>query len=171
MNGDRSASDGRDGQGLAQASKRLLARGCANLANVWRHDNAASPDDATDPAPCRHRPGHGGLRRGRSRPSRHILRLCCALLALAALLIAPLARATLPIERIRLPAGFHIEVLADDVPSAREMTLSPTGILYVGSMEGRVYALELRDGKVVKRHVVASGLTMPVGVAWHDGAL
>nr|WP_232071375.1 PQQ-dependent sugar dehydrogenase [Paraburkholderia pallida] len=64
-----------------------------------------------------------------------------------------------------------MELLADDVPSAREMTLSPAGILYVGSMEGRVYALELRDGKVVKRHVVASGLTMPVGVAWHDGAL
>ncbi|WP_415767998.1 PQQ-dependent sugar dehydrogenase [Paraburkholderia sp. J69-1] len=62
-------------------------------------------------------------------------------------------------------------MLSDDVPAAREMTLSPHGILYVGSMDGRVYALELRDGKLVKRHVVASGLTMPVGVAWRDGAL
>ncbi|MFP3548023.1 sorbosone dehydrogenase family protein, partial [Rhizobium sp. SIMBA_035] len=40
-----------------------------------------------------------------------------------------------------------------------------------GSMDSRVYALELRDGRVVKRHVIASGLTMPVGVAWRDGAL
>jgi hypothetical protein len=44
-----------------------------------------------------------------------------------------------------LPPGFHIEVLSDDVPAAREMTLSPQGILYVGSMDSRVYALE-RDG-------------------------
>ena len=29
----------------------------------------------------------------------------------------------------------------------------------------------LRDGKLVRRHVIASGLEMPVGVAWHDGAL
>jgi glucose/arabinose dehydrogenase len=93
----------------------------------------------------------------------------CAIAAFA--LAAPLARAALPIERIQLPPGFHIEVLTDDVPAAREMTLSPRGILYVGSMDGHVYALELRDGKLVRKHVLASGLEMPVGVAWHDGAL
>ncbi|MBN3855555.1 sorbosone dehydrogenase family protein [Paraburkholderia sp. Ac-20340] len=92
-------------------------------------------------------------------------------IAFSTLFSAPLAHAAPPIERIKLPPGFHIAVLSDDVPAAREMTLSPHGILYVGSMDGRVYALELRDGKLVKRHVVASGLTMPVGVAWRDGAL
>ncbi len=86
-------------------------------------------------------------------------------------LTAPPALAALPIERIHLPPGFRIEVLSDDVPAAREMTLSPKGILYVGSMDGHVYALELRDGKLVGKHVIASGLEMPVGVAWHDGAL
>ncbi|WP_321905985.1 PQQ-dependent sugar dehydrogenase [Paraburkholderia tropica] len=107
-------------------------------------------------------------RRNKSRWTRSATRLGIALLIL---LLAPLARAALPIERIQLPPGFHIEVLSDDVPAAREMTLSPQGILYVGSMDSRVYALELRDGRVVKRHVIASGLTMPVGVAWRDGAL
>ena len=81
------------------------------------------------------------------------------------------ASAALQIEKIKLPPGFHIEVLSDDVPSARAMTLSPKGILYVGSMDGHVYALELRNGRVTGRHVIATGLQMPVGVAWRDEAL
>ena len=95
--------------------------------------------------------------------------LALALFVLTAA-VAP-ARAALPIERLKLPPGFRIEVVSDDVPSAREMALSPKGILYVGSMDGHVYALELRDGQAVAKHVIASGLEMPVGVAWHDGAL
>ncbi|WP_429320022.1 PQQ-dependent sugar dehydrogenase [Paraburkholderia sp. GAS448] len=81
------------------------------------------------------------------------------------------ALAALPIDRLKLPPGFRIEVVSDEVPAAREMALSPKGILYIGSMGGHVYALELRDGRAVAHHVIASGLEMPVGVAWHDGAL
>ena len=81
------------------------------------------------------------------------------------------ASAALPIEKIKLPPGFHIEVLSDDVQSTRAMTLSPKAILYVGSLDGHVYALELKNGRVTGRHVIASGLEMPAGVAWHDGAL
>jgi glucose/arabinose dehydrogenase len=81
------------------------------------------------------------------------------------------ATAALPVERIKLPPGFHIEVLSDDVPSARAMALSPKGILYIGSLDGRVYALQLQNGRVTGRHVIASGLESPAGVAWHDGAL
>ncbi|MET3229860.1 UNVERIFIED_ORG: glucose/arabinose dehydrogenase [Burkholderia sp. 1263] len=51
------------------------------------------------------------------------------------------------------------------------MALSPKGILYIGSFDGRVYALELQNGRATARHVLASGLDMPVGVAWRDGAL
>jgi glucose/arabinose dehydrogenase len=87
------------------------------------------------------------------------------------LMTAGPALAALPVERIKLPPGFHIEVLSDDVPSAREMALSPNGILYAGSLDGHVYALELRDGRVTRHHVIATGLDMPAGVAWHDGAL
>ncbi|WP_409934673.1 PQQ-dependent sugar dehydrogenase [Paraburkholderia sp. BCC1884] len=81
------------------------------------------------------------------------------------------ALAALPVERIKLPPGFHIEVLSDAVPGARAMALSPQGILYIGSLDGRVYALELRNGHVSGRHVIASGLETPAGVAWRDGAL
>jgi glucose/arabinose dehydrogenase len=81
------------------------------------------------------------------------------------------ATAALTVERIKLPPGFHIEVLSDDVPSARAMALSPKGILYIGSLDGRVYALQLQNGRVTGRHVIASGLESPAGIAWHDGAL
>jgi glucose/arabinose dehydrogenase len=90
---------------------------------------------------------------------------------LCLVLATSVARAGLPIERLSLPPGFHIEVLADDVPTAREMAWSPRGILYVGSTDGRVHALTLRDGRVRAHHVIAAGLTMPVGVAYRDGAL
>ena len=81
------------------------------------------------------------------------------------------AAAAPPVERIKLPAGFHIEVLSDAVPSARAMAYSPKGILYIGSLDGHVYALELSGTRVAARHVVAAGLEAPIGVAWHNGAL
>ncbi|MBA1362044.1 PQQ-dependent sugar dehydrogenase [Burkholderia gladioli] len=95
-----------------------------------------------------------------------------ACLAACLVLATSLAEAAPPlVERLKLPPGFHAEVFAADVANAREMVWSPRGILYVGSTEGSVHALTVRDGRVVARHVVASGLEMPVGVAWRDGAL
>ncbi|GAB7535373.1 PQQ-dependent sugar dehydrogenase [Burkholderia sp. 3C] len=90
---------------------------------------------------------------------------------LAASLVAEASAAAPPIDRLSVPPGFKVEVLAADIANAREMAWSPRGILYVGSTEGSVHALTLRDGRVVARHVVASGLEMPVGVAYRDGAL
>src|SRR5215213_240161 len=73
----------------------------------------------------------------------------------------------LPLNEIRLPPGFAIEIYADNVPNARQMALSPNGTLYVGSLkEGKVYAV--KDRKV---HTIASDLTMPSGLAFHDGSL
>jgi len=81
------------------------------------------------------------------------------------------ALAALPVDRIKVPPGFRIEVLSNAVPSARAMALSPKGVLYIGSLDGHVYALELQNGRVTARHVIASSLETPAGVAWHDGAL
>lgn len=82
------------------------------------------------------------------------------------------AATDLPLERIHLPPGFTIELLAR-VPNARQMALSPTKVLYVGSMRaGKVHALPLdADYRPGKLHVVADGLKMPVGVAWREGHL
>ena len=78
----------------------------------------------------------------------------------------------LPLERIKLPDGFHIELIAR-VPNAREMSLGLHNVLYVGSMqEGKVYALELDNNyHANKLHVVATNLKLPIGVAYHEGNL
>jgi glucose/arabinose dehydrogenase len=80
----------------------------------------------------------------------------------------------LPLNEIKLPPGFAIEVYSDQVPNARQMALSPKGILYVGSRgEGKVYAVVdgNKDGRADQVHVIARGLKMPSGVAFRDGAL
>jgi len=94
-----------------------------------------------------------------------------AAIVLAAWLGAALpTMAKLPIETLHVPPGFQIEVLTDEMPSAREMVISPAGMLYVGSRAGKVYAMSLQTpGAPV--HVVASGLQLPVGVAWRNGSL
>jgi glucose/arabinose dehydrogenase len=92
----------------------------------------------------------------------------------ALLLLVASAASGLPLERIKLPAGFSISVFSDQVPGARSMARSPEGILYVGTQgPGKVYALVDRngDGRADEVHTVASGLNRPNGVAWKDGAL
>jgi glucose/arabinose dehydrogenase len=84
--------------------------------------------------------------------------------------------ANLQLDKLRLPPGFHIAVLTDAVPNARQMALGRyadgRGVLYVGSMgAGNVYAVELDQGRAKAVHIIASGLPMPVGVAYRDGRL
>ncbi len=77
------------------------------------------------------------------------------------------------LDKIKLPPGFNISVYAE-VPNARSMALSPSGILYVGNRSGKnVYAVvdENKDGVGDKVYTVASGLNTPNGVAYKDGSL
>ena len=77
------------------------------------------------------------------------------------------------IGNITLPEGFSIDIYAK-VPGARSLALSDKGTLFVGTREGgRVYAVLDEDGdkKGEKVIVIASGLTMPNGVALKDGDL
>jgi len=82
----------------------------------------------------------------------------------------------LPLEHIKLPSGFGIELWAR-VDNAREMALghqdSHGGTLFVGSMRaGKVHAVRFNTNFLVKDVVtVASGLQMPVGVAYRNGNL
>lgn len=78
----------------------------------------------------------------------------------------------LPLYRIQLPPNFQIELLAR-VPNARQMSLGAHNVLFVGSsQEGKVHAVELdQDFRAAKVHVIASGLTLPIGVAYHRGSL
>lgn len=75
---------------------------------------------------------------------------------------------------IKLPAGFRIEVFASNIPNARSMVLSESGILFVGTRNaGNVYALvdNDKDFKVDEVITIASGLDMPNGVDLKDGDL
>jgi len=93
-------------------------------------------------------------------------------LLIAAALIAP--PPDLPLDKIVLPDGFKIEVYADSVPDARQMALSPGGVLFVGSRRaGQVHALLDHDGDNVADEMIriADSLTMPSGLAFHNGAL
>lgn len=77
------------------------------------------------------------------------------------------------LDKIKLPPGFTISVYAE-VPNARSITLSPSGILFVGNRSGdNVYAVvdENKDGKGDKVYTIASGLNSPNGVAFKDGHL
>ncbi len=83
------------------------------------------------------------------------------------------ASGKLPLNTIKLPAGFSIDIFAE-VENARSMVLSPSGTLYVGNKdEDKVYAVKDTDGdyKADKKWIIATGLNMPNGVAFRDGDL
>jgi len=77
------------------------------------------------------------------------------------------------LDKIKLPKGFHIQLFTDQIPRARAMCYSPSGVLYVGSWNGNVYAVvdADKDWKPDSVTVVASGLDMPVGVDFYKGDL
>ena len=97
-------------------------------------------------------------------------------LAVALCLCVQAAQAAAPVDRLRAPKGFQVELLTDAVPGARAMALGRyadgKGVLYVGSMgAGKVYAVELDQGKALRVHTLASGLALPAGVAYRNGQL
>ena len=89
--------------------------------------------------------------------------------------VAPLyAKDLPPIERLQMPPGFHVSIYSADVPNARQLAIGTNGTVFAGSRgEGMVYALTDADmdGRAEKVRVIARGLKMPVGVAFHDGDL
>jgi glucose/arabinose dehydrogenase len=99
------------------------------------------------------------------------MRLLLSLLLV--LLSLPLFAAS-QLDQLTVPKGFHIALYSDQVPDAREMALGANGTVFVGSTEaGKVYALtdSNGDGVVNKVRVIASGLKLPMGVAFHQGDL
>lgn len=92
---------------------------------------------------------------------------------------APTANTTapekLPVEKIKLPPGFQIEVFADKLPGSRFMTRGDKGTIFVGTRGGygTVYALvPSKDGKSIARKItLLTGLDEPNGVTFYNGAL
>lgn len=100
---------------------------------------------------------------------RHLISLLCLALASTG---AGAREHPLRLDLIKLPPGFHISVYAR-VDDARSMTLSPSGIVYVGNRNDTgVYAiLPPKDGDRPIVRKIIDGLRVPNGVAFHEGAL
>jgi len=104
------------------------------------------------------------------------VRRAAIFLGFAFALLGPvMAAPELPLDRIKLPPGFAIEVWAR-ADSARQMALgrvdSKGGTVFVGSRAGKVHAVRFDPAfKVVGVGTVADGLQNPIGVAYKDGNL
>ena len=78
----------------------------------------------------------------------------------------------IPVSKLKVPAGFKVELWASGLPGGRAMALSEDGKkVYVGTrVIGRVYEVTDEGSKRSVR-VVADKLTQPAGVAYKDGSL
>lgn len=80
----------------------------------------------------------------------------------------------LGISELSVPQGFNIDYFAKEIEGARSITVSDSGIVYVGTRaQGKVYALEDTDGDFFAdtKRIIASDLNSPNGVVWHEGNL
>lgn len=79
----------------------------------------------------------------------------------------------IPVDKLKLPAGFKIEVFADSIDGARSMALGDDGTLFVGTREKTIYAIQDRDKdfKADKIRVLDTSLNVPNGVAFKNGSL
>jgi glucose/arabinose dehydrogenase len=83
----------------------------------------------------------------------------------------PTAADKLPVDKLKVPTGFKIEVYASGLGNARSLTLGDKGTVFVGSrLLDKVYAIVDKGGKREVK-IVASGLYRPNGVTFHKGTL
>jgi glucose/arabinose dehydrogenase len=83
----------------------------------------------------------------------------------------PAAADKLPVDKLKVPAGYKIEVWASGIGNARSLAMGDKGTVFVGSrLLDKVSAVVEKDGKREVK-VVATGLYRPNGVAFHKGTL
>ncbi len=77
----------------------------------------------------------------------------------------------LPVDKLKVPAGFKVEVWAEGMPGARTMAQGDKGTVFVGTRQlSEVYAVTQKGGKREAK-VLLKGLDSPNGVAFHKGTL
>ena len=83
----------------------------------------------------------------------------------------PAAADKLPNAKLKVPAGFNLEVYASGMANARSLALGDKGTVFVGSrLVGKVYAITNKDGKREVK-TLYSDLYRPNGVAFRNGTL
>ena len=83
----------------------------------------------------------------------------------------PTAADKLPLDKLKVKAGFKIEVYAAGVANARTLRLGDKGTVFVSSrIQDKIHAIVEKNGKREVK-VIASGLHRPNGIALHKGTL
>lgn len=77
----------------------------------------------------------------------------------------------LPTAKLKLPAGFHIEVYASGIANARSLRVGDKGTVFVGTRFGNKVTAVVKQGGKTELKTVASDLHRPNGLAYHDGTL
>ncbi len=77
----------------------------------------------------------------------------------------------IPLDKLKVPAGFKVEIWASGMPGVRHMVRGDKGKIYAGTRTiGRVYEIT-DDGSARKSRIVVDKLTQPNGVAFRNGSL
>ncbi|WP_245296922.1 MULTISPECIES: PQQ-dependent sugar dehydrogenase [Rhodomicrobium] len=77
----------------------------------------------------------------------------------------------LPIDKIKLPDGFKIEVFASGIKDARTIRIGDKGTVFVSNWQGnKIWAITEKDGKRTAK-AIYEGLDWPNGIALHNGTL
>jgi glucose/arabinose dehydrogenase len=84
----------------------------------------------------------------------------------------PTAADKLPVNKIKLPPGFKVEVWASNILDARGMRQGDKGTVFVSSLfvAGKIYAVVDKGGKREVK-TIAEKLFLPNGIEFHKGAL
>jgi glucose/arabinose dehydrogenase len=77
----------------------------------------------------------------------------------------------IPVDKLKVPPGFKVDIWAHGMPGARMMVRGDKGTVFVGTrVIGKVYAITDKDGKRDSK-VIAEQLKQPNGVAFKNGSL
>jgi glucose/arabinose dehydrogenase len=77
----------------------------------------------------------------------------------------------LPVNTLKVPSGFKVEVWADGIPEARSLALGDKGTVFVSNRNAKsVYAVVSKDGKREVK-TLFSGLDSPNGIVFSKGTL
>jgi glucose/arabinose dehydrogenase len=134
--------------------------------------NAAAQQPAASPAPSAAPAAAAPLPPGSPLIGRPADSEAAAKLAPIAPPPIPAAADKLPTAKLKVPAGFNIEVFASGIANARSLAEGDKGTIFVGSrLVGKVYAITTdKDGKRTVK-TIASDLHRPNGVAFKNGTL
>src|SRR3954465_9278248 len=77
----------------------------------------------------------------------------------------------LPLDKLKVPAGFKVEVWAEGIPEARSLALGDKGTVFVSNRNAKsVYAVLDKGGKREVK-TLFTGLDAPNGIAFSKGTL